>query len=367
VTTALEPGSAGEALEPAARPKKKTKAADPGEIRDRNQRIREEAAAKRRAKRETEERRAAPARNLETGEIVDDALARSSHAVATFLKRNFALVQWLIVAAVVGGIGYQIYSYRRGLSRDRATAEIARAVVNEQGRIGDAAKPAPDQFTGLSDPRPAFADEAQRLKAAEKEYRKAKDATSGTVSALATLGLAGILFDQGKYAEAKTAYEQVKDSELAARDRDARARAIEGIGLSLEALGQLEPALRAFRELENLDIPGIGALGQYQQARVLLRQNEREKAKELLKKAHAKLKKSEKKEETMLAAAPSGYLESQVRELLASLDPEAVPKAMPEGITAEQLERLKQQLQLQSPKLPMPMPAPAPAPMGSAP
>ena len=41
-------------------------------------------------------------------------------------------------------------------------------------------------------------------------------------------GLAGVLYDQGKFAEAKTAYDKVRDSDLAKVEPDAKGRAIEG-------------------------------------------------------------------------------------------------------------------------------------------
>ena len=84
--------------------------ADPEVIRDRNKRVREEAAARRRSKREAETRRAAPARNLDATEIVDDALARWTHVTSTWLKRHLNTLQWVVLALIVGGIGYQIYS-----------------------------------------------------------------------------------------------------------------------------------------------------------------------------------------------------------------------------------------------------------------
>lgn len=360
-----------------------------GEIRDRNRRIREEAAAKRRTRQEVgDARRVATARSLDATEIVDDALARSSHAVVTWLKRNFKYLQWAILLLIVGGLAYQVYSFRHRRAVARASEELSHAFSAELARVGTEGAPPADEYTGLGDPRRAFASDEQRLKAAEKEYREAEAASSGPLSALATLGLAGVLFDQGKYAEARAAYDKVKASELANKDRDARARAIEGVGLAYEAQGQLEPAVRAFRELENTDIPGIGALGLYHQARLLVKQGKREEAKAPLKKALDKLSKAEGKgtgaETTPPPAGAPGFLESQLRELLSSVDPTAVPKAAP-GLTPEQLQRLQTQLggkgtgkidakqleemlkQMTTPASPGGPAAPAPAPDEGAP
>jgi tetratricopeptide (TPR) repeat protein len=374
--------SEGEALpaEPkAAAPKKKAKAsADPEEIRDRNKRIREEAAAKRRGKREVEERRVAPARNLDTSEIVDDALARSTHAAAGWLKRNFNVVQWTILLGIVGGVGYQIYKYRHGISVAKVTDELTRAVEDERARVG-AGESTPDQYTGLSDTRPTFPSEEARLKAAADSYTKVQSTGSPTTSALASLGLAGILYDQGKYKDARAQYEKVKNSVLASKDQDARARAIEGIGLSSEANGDADAALAAFKELGNSDAAALAALGEYHQARLLVKKGQVEPAKALLKKAIERLSKLEDPEKKAVGGGGS-FLEQQVKQLLGTIDPSAVPKPAG-GLTPEQLERIQAQLKVSGDgkmdqkklqemlqKLAAPKgPSPSPAPTGSAP
>lgn len=368
--------SAGElgAESRAARRKKARAEATGGtdEVRDRNRRIREEAAGKRRAKRESEERQRSVAKNLDTSEIVDDALARTTHVLGSWLKRNINLVQWAVILLAVAGIGYQVFSYRRGINSARATEELVQGLSAEFGRVGAQTSPGPDKYTGLSDMRREFATEADQLKAAEAEYRQAEQSTSGTISALASLGLAGVLYDQRKYAEAEAAYRKVRDSKLAEADRDARGRALEGMGLALESQGKHDPALTAYRELENSDIQGLKELAQYHQARVLIGRGDRAKAKELLKKALEKLTKASDKP---AAGGPPQYVETQVRELLASVDPTAVPRPSG-GMSAEQLERLKAQLKMSGDgkldaanlaEVLKNMGAPAPAPAAPAP
>ena len=335
-----EPTSAPSEAE--AKPAKVTKAADPQAIKDRNRRIREEAAAKRRQKRAPVERRVAQARNLDTSEIVDDAMARSMHAAGQFLKQHINIVQWVVLAAVVGGIAYQVYDYRHTRSMARAGDELERGVRAEHARVGEAADPGPDQYTGLVDTRPSYPSEEARLRAAESEYRKVIAEGSATTSALATLGLAGILFDQGKYKDAQAAYEKVKGSPLAKIDSDARGRSIEGIGLSLEASGQIDAAITAFRELENADIPGFTALGQYHQARLLAQKGQKNEAKALLEKALKKL--SEKSDDKALAPAGGSFLERQARELLSSIDPSAAPRTTGAPMDMDQMKSLQMQL-----------------------
>lgn len=340
------PEEAEQSSEPEQKKASKSDAGGPQEIRDRNRRIREEAAQKRKGKRESQQRRTAPARNLDTSEIVDDALARSTHVAGNFLKRHFATVQWLVLAAVVGGIGYQIYSYRHRLNAATATDQLSKGLLAENARIGEG-QAAADRYTGLGDPRPVFSSEAARLKAADEAYGKS-EAQGGPLAVFAALGKAGVLFDQGKYKEAQTEYEKVKQSALAAKDRDLRGRAIEGIGLSLEAQKQVDPALTAFRELANTDIPGFNSLGEYHQARLLITKGDREQATKLLKKAYDRVSNAgDKDKDKKAAAAPAAprFLEHQIRALLATLDPTAVPKPESQLSQSEQLRRLQQQLQ----------------------
>lgn len=362
----------------AAAVKKKAKpSAEPEEIRDRNRRIREEAAAKRRGKREVEERRVAPARNLDTSEIMDDALARSSHAVAGWLKRNFNLVQWTILILIVGGIGYQIYKYRRDISAARVTDELTRAVVDERARVG-APDSTPEQYSGLTDTRPTFATDEARLKAAAAAYTKVQSGGSAMTSALASLGLAGILYDQGKFKEARAQYEKVKKGPLASKDPDARARALEGIGLSQEADGEVDAALATFKTLSNSDAPAQAALGDYHQARLLVKKEQRDLAKGLLSKALERLSKLETADKKA-AVGGGSFLERQMKQLLGSIDPAAVPKSAG-GLSSEDLERIKSQLKVSGDgkmdqkklqemleKLAAPKGPAAPAPAGSAP
>jgi len=202
----------------------------------------------------------------------------------------------------------------------------------------------PDPQSGLVDTRPVFATDAERLAAAEKQYRAVADAGgSGPAATFAKLGLASVLYDQGKYADAKKAYEAVRDSKLAATDLDVKGRALEGIGMSLESSKDTEGAGKAFGELANLDGLGFGALGQYHLARLAFAANNPEKAKELLKEAQKKLDAASEVEGKKAIGAPSGYLQQSVRDLLKQVDPTAV-SASPNALTADQIQELQEQM-----------------------
>jgi tetratricopeptide (TPR) repeat protein len=309
-------------------------------IRDRNQRIREEAAAKRRRKRESEERHANVRNNLEASEIVDDALARGTHAATAFLKAQFNKLQWVVVLVIAGGIGYQVYVHRRDKAEAAATDKLVTGVEAELARVGGAAEP--DEMTGIDDTRESFNDHKARLAAAEKAYRAAVG--SDAVGTLARLGLAGALFDQGKFQEALKEYQAVRLSQLAGKDADVRCRAIEGIGLSEEGQGRLDQALAAFGELAKSDVPGFGPLGLYHQARITNQKGDRDKAKELAKSALEKLEKAKGSDKAVPGEQP-GFTEGAARDLLASIDPNAVTRPSAPSLTPEQIQKLTEQAQ----------------------
>jgi len=333
---------------PAAPKKKKKKRALDAEAepsRDRNRRLREEMAGGKRAKPGV---RAIPTRNLEAAEIVDDALARTTQAAGEWLKKNANVVQWVVIVVLVGWVGYAIYSYRAGRAAEQASAKLSTAVRAEGARIGtDETKPDPQ--TGLVETRPSFATEALRLKAAEQQYRAIAEGGSTSAATFAKLGLASVLYDQGKFAEAKAAYLAVKDSKLASLDLAVKGRALEGVAISLEASGDKDGALKAFGELSNLDGLGFNALGAYHQARLAFAAGNTDKAKEYLKDAQKRLDtlaggSDAKDANRPLGAGNSGFLQQSVRDLQRRVDPTAVPSASPNTVTAEQLQELSEQM-----------------------
>jgi tetratricopeptide (TPR) repeat protein len=305
-------------------------------IKDRNQRIREEAAEKRKARRESEQRRQNVQRNLDAGEMVDDALARGTHAAQNWLKRHMNVLQWVIVASAAGGIGWQIYTARHHKTLAKATDTLLAGITADFARVGEEEDVEADPQTGLGDPRPHYADDGARLKAAEAAYRSVTG--NDNLKTLAQLALAGALFDEAKHKDALAAYQAVRGSALAQKDTDVRARAIEGVGLSQEGLGDKEAARKAFHELSNTDAPLLSALGLYHEGRLAYAAGERDKAKELLKQALEKAGKADG------ADAQPGFVSQASRELLGAIDPSAVP-APPEkgGLTPEQLQALAKQ------------------------
>jgi tetratricopeptide (TPR) repeat protein len=154
-------------------------------------------------------------------------------------------------------------------------------------------------------------------------YREAQEKHPNTGAAiLAKLGEAGVLLDKREWDKAIEAYDAVLKTQLASADPDVKGRAIEGIGFAKEGKGDVDGATAEFRRLETIDAKGYKELSQLHQARLLLAKNtddDRAKAKDLLKAAHDKLK------EPALDKKPMPYLERSVEQALKTLDPSLVP------------------------------------------
>jgi tetratricopeptide (TPR) repeat protein len=365
--------------EPSPTPKKKKKKArleaeaEPETIKDRNARVRAEAAEKRRSRREREQ--GGPSRrNLDASEVMDDALARSTHAAAGFLKQHFNKVQWAVMLGLVGWIGWEVYSWRADRTAEKSTALLFKALAAETGRVGDDAAEK-DERTGLSDNRRAFPNDEARLKAAKGEYQTASASVSGISAVLADLGAAGVAYDLGQYKDAQAAYEKVKLSAAFGRDPDIKGRTLEGLGMALEAQKNDEGALRAFKDLSNMDSANFAALGLYHQARILKSQGKNEDAIKLLEKAGEKLVTLKDNQGAIR------YLRVSVLELYETLDStkarelgeKLTPAEMKLGggapgsgagqkLSPEKIQELIEEMKRRSPPAPAQDAAPAPGP-----
>jgi tetratricopeptide (TPR) repeat protein len=365
-----------EATDTPKRRKKKARELEPETIKDRNARVRAEAVEKRRSRREREQG-GAPRRNLDASEVMDDALARSTHAAAGFLTKHFNKVQWVVMAGLAGWIGYEIYAWRHEKNTEKNTEALFKALSAEMGKVGSAPPDAADEGGLPEDGRRSFATDEERLKAAKSEYVLA---SSSTGSVLAELGVAGTAYDLGQYKEAQTAYEKVQQSSLYAKDNDVKGRTLEGLAMALEAQKNEDGALKTFRELSNMDSASFAALGLYHQARILKGQGKNEDALKLLDKAGEKL--------VTLKETPAviRYVGRNVLELLESLDPKKAKDLSDKLISTEakkqqeaaakmpgmqnlspdmqrKLQEMMEKMQKEAPPASSGEPAPAPGPV----
>ncbi len=321
---------------------------------DRNQNVKKQLLKKR----DEAVRRKVP---LAPGEMVDDAVARGLASGSRWLKANFGVVQWFIVAAIVAGIGYAIYDHRSTKRAEAAAGELIKGVVTEHGRIVSESSPAQkSEEQAAEDPAPVFKSVDERSGAALASYRKVTSSYPGTGAAiLARMGEAGVLLDKRDWDGAIAAYRDVTNSPLAKVDPSVRGEALQGIGLALEGKGDVDGALKTFRELENTDIRGLKELGMYQQARLLFAKGDADKAKELLKGARERIKGASSSSGPAGESHPFGFLETQVDDLLRRIDPSAIPAPAPapgvggpggRSLNPEDLQRLQEQLKRRMPQ-----------------
>ncbi|MEO8185555.1 MAG: tetratricopeptide repeat protein [Deltaproteobacteria bacterium] len=231
-----------------------------------NRQARRTAAAKARADRKRERVETA-AIGLDAGEMVDDALVRATDKISRLGRRHWNSIQWVIGLGLIGGLGYQVFTwYTRGVDA-RTTDALFEGVLAEHGTIGDPKDQGKPNSNGVIEPTPIFETEAARQAAALAAYQKAAEERPGSpTEGFARLGEAGVQLELGKTEEAIAIYDRVAASKAAQAYADLRAGALEGRGLALESKGDVAGARRAFEELGALG--GFENQALYQQARI---------------------------------------------------------------------------------------------------
>ncbi|HQP34175.1 MAG TPA: hypothetical protein PLI95_03315 [Polyangiaceae bacterium] len=351
--------------------RKPAKIENPSLPKDRNARVREQAARKMAEAKAGGAKKAAPAPGgLSTEELVDDALARGVSSVTRWAKKNVRLIEGGVVALIAIGIGLAVWDWQTTRKLETASDKLMRGVENAEGRIIKAdEQPDPED----TDPRPKFASLDARKEATVGAYRLAAAEYSSTgAGILARLGEGGALLDRNDFDGALKAFRDVLATPLSQADVDVRLNATEGVGMALEGKGDVDGALKEFRTLENSDVRGYAELGLYHQARLLMtKKNDRETAKAFLVKARDRLATSAGGD----AAGPKQeFLKSQVHALLRDIDPSLAPASqsnpldmmsieqmMEQRRIIEQLRRQQQNQQNQ----PKPQPTPSSAPAAS--
>ncbi|HVK63279.1 MAG TPA: tetratricopeptide repeat protein [Polyangium sp.] len=288
--------------------------------RDKNARAKE-LLKRRREQADAAERRPV-ASSLDAGEMVDDALARSASAITKWLKTNVGVLQWVVLAAIVGAGGYAFWSSRSDKKLGDASSDLFTGVAANRGLVMEEDKRPDDQKE--IDPTRVFKNEADKTQAALDAYGKVIDKHGGTGAALlARLGQGGTYLEKRDWDKAIEAYSSVLSSPLAAADPDVKGRATEGIGYAKEGKGDLDGAMASFKELAGIDVKGYKDLATYHEARVLFAKGNKDKAKEVLKPLDEKLALPSKEPE------PLEYLKGAVHDLMVQIDPATAAAQQP--------------------------------------
>jgi hypothetical protein len=256
-----------------------------------------------------------------------DPLIDRAAKLSDWAKKNQKTVQIFAGVAVVAAAGLGLYGYLQKKHETEASVQLAKAVADERGRIGDPEKE--DDPDRPKDPRPVFKNYDDRREAALMQYRSVEKQYAGTGAAiLARLSEGSILLDKHDADGAASAFGDVRKSPLAQADPEVRGRSLEGLGFAYElkadtqqgdAQGStLDEANKAFRELENTDVKGFKELGMYHQARIFEKKGDKAKAVELLKSLHERVTAPGENH-------PFVYLENVAEDRLRALDPTALP------------------------------------------
>ncbi|MEY4548813.1 MAG: hypothetical protein RL685_5008 [Pseudomonadota bacterium] len=311
-----------------------------------NRQARRTAAAKARADRKRE-RTEAVAIGLDAGEMVDDVLVRATDKISRLGRRHWNTIQWVIGLGLIGGLAYQVYSWRmRGVAA--ATTDVLfEGTAAERGKIGDPKEQGKPDSDGIIDPAPIFETEAARHEAALAAYRKAAEARPGSaVEGFARLGEGGILLELGKADESVAVYERVLASSIAQDQPEIRAGALAGRGLALESKGDLPGARKAFEELAAL--PGHENPALYQQARLAHAQGDAEAAKALLNKLFKSL--GSPKAASLVGGLPerADFLRERATQLAGVIDPTEKDVQVPKPpMGADAVQQMLKQLEEQ--------------------
>lgn len=181
-----------------------------------------------------------------------------------------ALGTAIVIVFVVWGI-----SAHREKRRELASELFGRAIrIYDADLITDTN---PQKNTDDVDPIPRFKTEKERADAALAQLKELDQKVGWShVAHDGRMLRAGIYYDQGRYEDAAREYQHYL--EHAPHDAAATAVAREGAGLSEEALGKLDEALKHYQELEPKTGNFYRDRALYDQARVYARKGDKKKA-----------------------------------------------------------------------------------------
>jgi tetratricopeptide (TPR) repeat protein len=247
--------------------------------------------------------------------------------------------RWRIVGVVLGviALGFAVVLGRSYLAT--GDAEQAQRLASAIELANAPLDPADDDGKGADD-KPVFKTAADRAsKAAEAFAAAVKLSPDSLAASWARLGQAGVLLGAGKADQAVPLFQ----ASLTAHKEDpvVGARALEGLGIALEAGGKSDEALKRYEELKSFDGGANKDLAEYHIARIKLAKGDREGAKTLLKELYDRLSAPAE------GAPRSRYLKGEVEARLAELDSSLVPAGGGEAqqFSPEEIQRLIQQLQ----------------------
>ena len=238
----------------------------------------------------------APNIRAQLEDMADDEFTRKTASIfGWIIEKKTVLIG--IAAVIVVGVG--IYMFTQS-SKSAAAEEAAAAFQVGADPYVEASRTADD----AEKRKASIAKAAGAFETARTQYKDRR------ISALATLGLAGANFDQGKAGEAQTLYTEF----LARPDTDpfAKAIALQGKAVALEQKGDLGGAAEAWKAMEGLSSDAYGLLANVQIGRLLEAQGKGDAAKAHYTKVQADYAKS-------LEELPNRGMKAQIERRLTAL------------------------------------------------
>jgi tetratricopeptide (TPR) repeat protein len=242
---------------------------------------------------------------------------------------------------VIALVAFGVQRFMRSGAAEQA-AQLAHAL-----ELANAPIDADDTDGKTDDGKPVFKTEQERagkaLAAFEQVIASSSDGEAGVWAKLAS---AAENLELGKYDEARTRFQSVYDAHQ--KEPALAARALEGVGISLEAAGKTDDAVKTYEKLKYVE--GSKELSEFHLARLKLEKGDREGGKTMLKALYDSLSTPSE------GSAPSRYLKSEVEVRLAEIDSKLVDKGSsggaggggdPQQFSEEQIQKLIEQLQKQ--------------------
>lgn len=329
--TAAKAGAAG-ALTPGQRlaAKKAQKAVEKRESKEERKRGEDEARQKEQEEADRLLGRARPEPGLPAAE------EKVASTFTDFLQDNRERILLAVGAAVV--IALVVFGAQRFL---RSGAAEQAAVLSRALELASAPVDAEDTDGKTDDGKPVFKTEQDRatksLTAFDQVVAAGVDRPAGVWAKLAA---AAAELQLGKYDAARARFQSVYDAHV--KEPQLAARGLEGVGVTLEAAGKPEDALKAYDKLKYIE--GSKELADFHVARIKLAKGDSEAGKTLLKTLYDQLNAPTE------GSAPSRYLKPEVEVRLAEIDSTLVDKGSSAGegqqqFSDEQIQRLLEQLQ----------------------
>lgn len=231
-----------------------------------------------------------------------------------WLSARRTTVMAAAAVVLIGGIGGAIAVSKTSESRGARAEKIVDAAEIFSAEVRAADAPADPPGMPPRRIRP-YTDHASRARAALAAAEQAVSANADLATApLARFERGVALYDLGRYAEAKSALESVIGADLAGLE----ARALEVLGFTLESLNDLPGALRRFEELARVEGEYWRDLGMFHQARVLRRQSQNDRAKDML---HRLIERADRSRPDETSGSSGRAVVEQARALLHEIAP----------------------------------------------